>query len=39
MINLIQRKNLMKVKLFAFYEKDDYRNYLEYEIPLIFLSG
>ena len=37
--NLFQRKNLMKVKLFAFYEKGDYRYYLEYEISLIFLSG
>lgn len=34
-----EQGNRLKVKLFAFYETDNYRNYTEHEIPLCFISG
>lgn len=35
----IDQRNRLKIKLFAFYEENNYDNYEEYELPLSFISG
>lgn len=35
----VDQRNRLKIKLFAFYEENNYGSYEEYEVPLSFISG